>query len=592
MSTRLPHKDVVIVGLGWTGCIMAEELTAAGLDVMAIERGPWRNTASDFAPNFAQDELRYRIRHELFLRPAQTTFTFRNNMRQTGLPIRSWGSFMPPNGVGGGGVHWNAETWRFLPTDFLTKSHLTHRYGAKFLPADMTVQDWGITYDDLEPHYDRFEYLCGTSGAAGNIKGEIQANGNPFEGPRSRPYPTPAQPQPFSHTLFAEGARKLGYKPFPQPSGNLSQAYTNPLGVRMGPCSYCGFCEWFGCANYSKASPQTTLLPVLVRRSNFTARDLCEVTRINTDSSGKRATGVSFVDSSGNEFEQPADLVILAAYTIFNVQLLLLSGIGTPYDPVANRGVIGRNFTHQTISDVESFFDPKKFIFNPFIASGSIGMCIDEFNGDNFDHGPHGFVGGGYMGQVQSNGRPIETTPVPEGTPGWGAKWKQAVRENYLSALKPGTGVHGSMYSYRDVYLDLDPTYKDRFQRPLVRITMDFHDNEIKQNAFLTDRFAEIFQAMGAQKVTKKYRKAPYDATQYQTTHLCGGAIVGSDPKSSALNRYLQSWDVPNLFVMGASGFPQNAGYNPTGTVAAMAYWSAAAIKSQYLKKPCALVSA
>jgi gluconate 2-dehydrogenase alpha chain len=360
----------------------------------------------------------------------------------------------------------------------------------------------------------------------------------------------------------------------------------------MGPCSYCGFCEWFGCANYSKASPQTTLLPVLVRRSNFTARDLCEVTRINTDSSGKRATGVSFVDSSGNEFEQPADLVILAAYTIFNVQLLLLSGIGTPYDPVANRGVIGRNFTHQTISDVESFFDPKKFIFNPFIASGSIGMCIDEFNGDNFDHGPHGFVGGGYMGQVQSNGRPIETTPVPEGTPGWGAKWKQAVRENYLSALKPGTGVHGSMYSYRDVYLDLDPTYKDRFQRPLVRITMDFHDNEIKQNAFLTDRFAEIFQAMGAQKVTKKYRKAPYDVTQYQTTHLCGGAIMGSDPKSSALNRYLQSWDVPNLFVMGASGFPQNAGYNPTGTVAALAYWSAAAIKSQYLKKPGPLVSA
>jgi gluconate 2-dehydrogenase alpha chain len=196
------------------------------------------------------------------------------------------------------------------------------------------------------------------------------------------------------------------------------------------------------------------------------------------------------------------------------------------------------------------------------------------------------------MGQVQTGGRPIQTTPVPPGTPTWGAKWKQAVRDNYLSAIKPGTGVHGSMYSYRDVYLDLDPTYRDRFGRPLMRITMDFHENELKQNAFLTDKFAEIFHAMGAQQVVKQYRTAPYDITQYQTTHLCGGAIMGTDPKTSAVNRYLQSWDVHNLFVMGASGFPQNAGYNPTNTLAAMAYWSAAAIRTQYLKNPGALVSA
>jgi gluconate 2-dehydrogenase alpha chain len=499
---------------------------------------------------------------------------------------------MPPNGVGGGGVHWNAETFRFLPSDFVLRTHLTERYGASFLPDDMTIQDWGLTYDDLEPHYDQFEYLCGTSGTAGNLKGQIQDGGNPFEGPRSRPYPTPAQKQPFSHTLFGKAARELGYKPFPQPSGNLSQAYTNSLGLRLGPCTYCGFCEWFGCGNYSKASPQTTLLPVLLRKSNFSLRDNSEVTRINTDGSRKRATGVTFVDTSGEEWEQPADLVILSAYSLFNVQLLLLSKIGEPYDPVANKGVIGRNLTHQTISSVNGFFDNKKFNFNPFIASGSIGMCIDEFNGDNFDHGPHGFVGGGYMGQVQTGARPIESTLTPPGTPKWGAAWKDAVRDNYLSTVKPGTGVHGSFYAYRDVYLDLDPTYRDRFGRPLMRMTIDFHDNEVKQNAFLTDKFAEIIQAMGANQVAKQYRVAPYDVTQYQTTHVNGGAIMGTDPKTSALNRYLQSWDVPNLFVLGASAFPQNAGYNPTDTVAALAFFAAAAIRNQYLKNPGRLVDA
>ena len=75
----------------------------------------------------------------------------------------------------------------------------------------------------------------------------------------------------------------------------------------------------------------------------------------------------------------------------------------------------------------------------------------------------------------------------------------------------------------------------------------------------------------------------------YQTTHNTGGAVMGNDPKTSVLNRYLQSWDVPNVFVMGASAFPQNAGYNPTGTVGALTYWALDAIFN-YLKSPGPLV--
>jgi gluconate 2-dehydrogenase alpha chain len=277
---------------------------------------------------------------------------------------------------------------------------------------------------------------------------------------------------------------------------------------------------------------------------------------------------------------------------MFNVQLLLHSKIGQPYDPVANSGVVGRNFTHQTVSSVNGFFDSKKYNFNPFIGSGAIGICIDEFNGDNFDHGPLGFVGGGYMGQVQTGARPIESTLTPPGIPKWGAAWKDAVRKNYLSTVKPGTGVHGSFYAYRDVYLDLDPTYNDRLGRPLMRMTIDLKENEVKQNRFLTDKFAEIIKAMGADQIEKMYRTAPYDVTQYQTTHLNGGVIMGADPKTSVVNRYLQSWDVSNLFVLGASAFPQNAGYNPTLTVGALAFWAATAIRDRYLKNPGPLVDA
>jgi gluconate 2-dehydrogenase alpha chain len=299
MTRRLPPKDVVIVGLGWTGSILAYELARTGLEVVAIERGPWRDTASDFNIGTTPDELRYGIRLEMFLRPKQESITMRNNPSQSALPIRQWGSFLPGNGVGGAGMHWNGQTWRFLPNDFRIRSHMIERYGAAIMPAENHIQDWPVSYDELEPYYDKFEYVAGISGKAGNLKGQIQPGGNPFEGARARDYPTPPMRQGYAQELFTKAATDKGLHPFPRPSANLSAAYTNTYGCSMAPCTYCGFCERFGCANYSKASPQTCVLPVLVREPTFEARTNCEVTRVNLAPDGKTATGVTYVDLQG-----------------------------------------------------------------------------------------------------------------------------------------------------------------------------------------------------------------------------------------------------------------------------------------------------
>ena len=585
-AIKLSPVQALLVGFGWTGAILAPELTEAGIDVLALERGGWRDTPTDFATTFAQDELRYYWRQELFQRPAHETLTIRNNMNQTALPMRQLGSFLPGTNVGGAGVHWNGQTWRFLPTDFIARSHNLERYGKSALPDTMSIQDWGVSYDELEPHYDRFEYLCGISGKAGNLNGQIQEGGNPFEGRRSREYPNPAMAMSYPPTLFAEAARSLGHKPFPQPSANMSRAYTNPLGVKLGPCTYCGFCEKFGCGNYSKATSQTTILPVLMRKQNFTLRTECEVTKINLDSTGKRAVSVTYVDAAGNEFEQPAEMILLTAYILHNVRLLLLSGIGTPYDPNSGLGVIGKNYAYQITSSVNVFYEDK--LLNPFIGAGAHGMLIDEFNGDNFDHSGLGFIGGGFLGIVQTGARPIESHATPEGTPTWGSGWKRAIAKNYLRSTTVST--HGAVMSHRANYLDLDPTYRDVYGRPLMRMTFDYTDNERRMSDYLTDRAAEVARAMGPRDIKINRRTGSWDVVPYQTTHNTGGAIMGSDPATSAVNSYLQSWDVPNLFVIGASAFPQNPGYNPTGTVAALAYRAAAAITSRYVKAPGPLV--
>jgi gluconate 2-dehydrogenase alpha chain len=151
---------------------------------------------------------------------------------------------------------------------------------------------------------------------------------------------------------------------------------------------------------------------------------------------------------------------------------------------------------------------------------------------------------------------------------------------------------HGAVMSHRGNYLDLDPTYRDVHGRPLMRMTFDFQDNERKMSAYLTDRATEIARAMKPREINAKPRTGHYDIVPYQTTHNTGGAIMGADPSSIVVNQYLQSWDVANLFVMGACAFPQNAGYNPTGTVGALTYRAAEAIKSQYLKNPGPLVQA
>jgi gluconate 2-dehydrogenase alpha chain len=586
MATKLPAKDVVIIGLGWTGAILAHELTDQGLDVVAIERGPWRDTATAFNIGYAPDELRYAVRQDLFQRPAQNTLTFRNNDSQTALPIREFGSFIPGNGVGGAGVHWNGVVWRFTPTDFRLRSHLGERYGAAFVAQELSIQDWGITYDELEPFYDQFEYLAGVSGKAGNLNGVIQDGGNPFEGPRKRDYPLPPMQMTYAPTLFAEAARSLGYHPFPQPSANLSAAYTNPLGVKMGQCTYCGFCERFGCANYSKASAQTSVLPVLMRKSNFEARTECEVVKINLDASGKRATGVTYVDSSGVEWEQPGEIVLVCAFAFHNVRILLLSGIGRPYNPRTREGTIGRNYAYQTTSGIDLFFDDK--IFNPFISSGALAQVVDDFNGDAFDHSKLNFVGGAGINTGPTGGRPIQTRPTPPGTPRWGAKWKAATKQNYPRFFTVNS--QGSSYAAYTNHLDLDPTYKDRFGLPLLRMTFDFPDNDIRMSNYVTDRMEEIAKALKPREYVVSRRTKPYSTVPYQSTHNTGGAIIGADPKTSAINKYLQSWDVPNVFVIGSSAFPQNAGYNPTGTVGALAYLAADAIISKYLKSPGPLV--
>ena len=585
-AAKLKPVDVVVIGTGVAGSILCKELAETGLKVVGLERGRMIDPQQDFKAPYTHDELKFDRHSDIFQNLSRETITFRNAMSETALPMREMGSFKPGECVGGTAAHWGTHSRRFLPWDFATRSNVIERYGKGMIPEGCTSQDWPITYEELEPYYDQFEHLYGVGGKAGNLNGETQPGGNPFEGPRSREYPNPPAPQTHGGALYGKAAAAMGYSPHPNPIASMTQAYRNPYRIMLGQCLRGGFCSSHACANGAKANPLTAVIPALAKHDNFELRPLSNVIKVNLDSDRKRATGVTYIDARGREIEQPADLVIVASYTFNNTRLLLLSGIGEPYDPVANRGVVGRNYSYQVGGKVALFFEDK--IFNPFMGGGATGTSIDDFNGDNFDHGGLGFIGGAWVAVNTSGAAPIRNTPVPKGTPRWGSGWKKAAAQYYLRSFS--IGVHGGSQSYRGNYLDLDPTYRDANGLPLIRMTFDWTDNERNLSAWIANKAAEIARTMGPSKIDINPIAGHYSIVPYQSTHNVGGAVMGADPATSVVNKYLQSWDVSNVFVVGGSAFPQNSACSPTGTIGTLACWAADSIKDRYLKQPGPLV--
>src|SRR6266852_8270611 len=288
MAIILKEVDAVCIGVGFTGSILARELTKAGLKVVGLERGANRTTREDFALPSVRDDLKYAVRQELFQDTQRETVSLRHAPGETALPIRRLGSFLPGVGVGGAGAHWNGVTWRLLPTDHNLRAHLENRYGKNAIPAEMTIEDFPVSYDELEPYYDRFEKLLGMSGKAGNLRGQKIDGGNVFEGPRQNEYPNKPLLQPMAGALMDAGCRSLGYHPFPAPAANASDVYTNPEGLTLGACEYCGHCERFGCEANAKASPNVCVLPVLLPDPRFELRTHAYVKSLVYDKAAKK----------------------------------------------------------------------------------------------------------------------------------------------------------------------------------------------------------------------------------------------------------------------------------------------------------------
>jgi gluconate 2-dehydrogenase alpha chain len=555
------RADVVVVGAGAAGAIVASELAQQGLKVICLDKGP-RYTTDDF--RLKHDEIRYYARGAIVPHMATDPLTWRAGSADT-ADLLPWASgplgtanplHLPPSlGTGGGSIHWGGSCWRFRETEFRMKTTISERLGSGALPGIHTLVDWPISYQDLEPYYDRVEWELGISGQASNINGQIRDDGNPWEPPRSRGYPMPPLRPGPADERFAAACARLGFHPFRTAAAIASE----PFKGRPG-CTYCGFCHGYPCHVGAKTSTHVASLPAGIASGNLEIRDFCRVYQVNRTNDASRATGVCYFDPDGQPQEVVADRIVLACYALENARLLLASGIN-------RNGQVGKHLMTHAFG---FFMGITPEASNPFMGPLVASSAIEDFSGElAHEHDPSVLWGApiiSWPGDFQ----PIEIAhAMPPGAPRWGAGFREWMKENFNRIW--------AMYSQtaniptRETYVDLDPVRKDRYGQPALRMTHAWGEADQRAVEFLLTIKRRIGQEMGLVTWWEEETAPPY----HLSTHEVGTHRMGEDPEASVVDIFGRSHECENLYVIGGGQFPSYHGYNPTQTIQALAYLTA-----------------
>jgi gluconate 2-dehydrogenase alpha chain len=558
MATTIKKTNVVIIGLGAAGGVACLPLAQSGLEVIGLEAGSWLDT-KDMAP----DELK--LNRGLWPPGPQKTklegITVRANASQTATRV----NHPMMNAVGGTSVHYWAQSWRLNPWDFKVRSETIRRYGPSRIPKGSTIEDSPLTYEDLEPYYDKVEYEIGVSGKAGNIAGKKDERGNIFEGPRKREYPlSPLRTSGYMERMIA-AAKSMGWHSFVAPAAITSRPYNGRPG-----CAYHGYCSGAGCHISAKSSTAVTTIPKALKAGKFAVVTEARVTTIEVDNNG-RVSGVNYL-KGGQEYFQPADAVLVASYAYENARLLLLSkSKAYPNGLSNNHGQVGKHyFSHNQGGAVSALFP---FNLNNWYGTPAQGVAIDNWADDNFDHSGLDFIGGGNL-YVYTERRPMAAVngvqAWMQGGPNWGSKWKAFVKENAdrwnVAYLQKTT------LPYEDNYLDLDPVVKDPLGLPVIRITAEYKDNERKIGTFIAEKMRQWYMAAGASRVNGDGNVA---GGMFASTHAYGGTRMGDNPETNVVDRWGFSHEAPNLGILGGSVMGTSGARNPTQTLQALAWRTA-----------------
>ena len=546
-DSSLDRFDVVVIGSGAGGGTAARVLATNGLKVCILEAGNnyWvgLDDPRDGMPTsvYSSDEVKLSARELIKQQARVEPRTFRASDADGDRTYIGDVNALPKT-VGGGWVHADVKTPRFQDFDFRLGTELGDVPGASFA-------DWPLTYDELEPFYTATERLIGVQGEAG---------ADPFESPRSGPYPMPPGPPMYVASLLAEGARKLGLHPFPYPGAVTSRPYRG-----RKPCNDCGFCSGYGCPINAKGS--MAMLRDALLTGNVQLRFNASVTRLVT--SGRSVTSVEYLDPDGKPASVSGDRVVLAASPIESARLCLLSdpggaGLGN------SSGYVGRNlmFHHQTIG---------------------VGIYQQDLHGERGKSVSTGIAD--FRGKPNDAAHPLggivefgtNSEKISDAVQYMDLGFRGATLKSYLRSSPFGRHIAVLIMQGEDApqltnRIDLDPVVKDINGLPVPRITYQAHPFEIMARMFYGPKLIDLHGASGAQFA---FVSPPNDGGITPTSaHILGTLRMGNDPATSVTDAFGKFHDLDNLYSADGAVLPTSSGYNPTLTIQSMALRTAGAM--------------
>ena len=534
----LKHVNAVVVGAGAGGGIVAQELAKSGLSVVLLERGKWY-TAFDCRKDDLRNQRTPVLGNAFGPDEERNPRVFVDEQGREHLLKPSDGGYNNNAAcVGGGTASYGAMAWRYMEKDFRMRS----TYGAV---EGSTLEDWPISYADLEPYYEKAEWEIGVSGDDSN---------NIFRSPRRRPLPMPPLPPNREFEILKPAAQHLGLHPFDIPMLRNSIPYNS-----RAACMRCRWCVGFACEVDAKNGTQNTVIPWALATGNCELRSECVVKEILTDSQG-RVKGVAYFDSRARLQEQTADVVVVSASANESARLLLNSksrlfpnGLGNRYDWV------GRNLQGHAYTGAAGLFDFD--VYDDLGPGAGIAIC-------DFNHSNKGLISGGMLAN--------EFIRLPyqlakwraPGVPRWGRAHKQFMRQWYRRSI----GVMGPVQEMPvfESRVQVDPQVRDYWGIPVARLSGHRHPNDQVVGKFLASKAEAWLKEAGAITTWTFLPGAGLSGGQHQA----GTCRMGDDPKTSVVDKYCRVHDVDNLFVIDGSVHVTNGGFNPALTIMAISYYA------------------
>ncbi len=544
--------DVCIIGSGAGASPVAYELSKAGYKVVVLEKGPYLKTA-----DFNKDELVV-TRKDLYIPNLKDE---RHEIVKLDKETGEWKSqsteesgsdFWNGNVVGGSSNFMSGYFHRMKPVDFKLKSTYGPIEGAN-------IEDWPISYEDLEPYYSKVEHLIGVSGKVEQHK-HLE--------PRSEAeFPYPPLATNIVSQLITNASEKLSISSFNTPRAILSK----PKGDRKS-CYYSNFCGSYGCSSDAKGSGRAALLEDALKSGNLTIIPFAKVFHLSTNGKGK-ITHAKYYDQSGEVNSLEAKIFVVGAQATETARLLLMSkNEDFPNGLANNQGEVGKNIVY---------------------SGGGIGSCSLKFEDFDADIAEQLSIPGLFVNRATQEWYEITDEETGQKLKGgtvdflWEhanpisrvmrAKWDD---DTLLFGSELKTKIHNYFTKQRILkfeifndwlpndkcFVELSDTITDKWGDPVGKIWIGNHEHDEKIGRIIGQNTVKIMEEMGGTDIS-------WGVSSYPSVNLqAGGCRFGNDPKTSVLDKNCKAHEVDNLYVTDGSFMPTGGSVTYTFTIYANAF--------------------